>query len=101
MKGRKTGGRKTGTPNKRTLENERKARESGLMPLDYALKVMRDPNVEPQRRDWACQTAIPYLHARRAPEDKKGNIVPPMVYTHPSLEADGSDVAEDKSELLH
>ncbi len=82
MKGRKTGGRKTGTPNKRTLENERKARESGLMPLDYALEVMRDPNIESDRRDWACQTAMPYLHARRAPEDKHGETATYILTTN-------------------
>ena len=74
--GRKTGGRQKGTPNKRTLADEAKARKSGLMPLDYALKVMRDPNEEKSRRDWACQTALPYLHARRAPDDSQGNAQP-------------------------
>lgn len=82
MKGLKTGGRVKGTPNKRTVREQKAAEKKGLMPLDYALKVMRDPNVEPQRRDWACQTAMPYLHARRAPEDKHGETATYILTTN-------------------
>ena len=52
----KTGGRQRGTPNKTTLElrrlqEELEDRESDEMPLDYMLRVMRDPVVDPARRD--------------------------------------------------
>jgi hypothetical protein len=84
----KFGGRKKGTPNKRTLAEAEKARKSGLMPLDYMLKVMRDPSADPERRDEMAKGAAPYLHAKRAPEDKAGNTVPPMIYTIPDLEGE-------------
>src|SRR6516165_6305614 len=50
--GRKTGGRKKGTPNKRTSVLATKteaavAGSEGEMPLDYMIRVMRDPTTEP------------------------------------------------------
>ena len=50
------------------------------------LKVMRDPKADKERRDDMARAAAPYLHARRAPEDKQGKTVPPMIYMHPPLE---------------
>ena len=87
MKRRKTGGPKKGSKNKRTLELDKKAAE-GLTPLDYLLQVMRDETVDDARRDEAARAACPFLHARRAPEDRLGKTVPPMVYTTPNLESD-------------
>ena len=55
------------------------------------LSVMRKLKADVLRRDDMARAAAPYLHARRAPEDKKGATVPPMLYVHPSLEDDGSD----------
>ena len=40
-KGRKTGGRKKGTPNKITAAREANIAASGLTPLDFMLGVMR------------------------------------------------------------
>lgn len=40
-------------------------------PLDYLLHVMRDRGVEPERRDRAAIAALPYVHARKAPANKK------------------------------
>jgi hypothetical protein len=87
MKRRKTGGRKKGSKNKRIVELDKKASE-GQTPLDYMLEVMRDENAESERRDEMAKAAAPYLHPRRAPEDKHGKTVPPMIYTTPNLEAD-------------
>jgi hypothetical protein len=42
----------------------REAEASGLMPLQWMLKVMRDPQASPARRDWAAQAAAPYLYSR-------------------------------------
>jgi len=53
--GRKTGGRKKGTPN-----NE------GLQPLDYMLQVMRDPTASEVRRDMMAKAAAPYRHPQLA-----------------------------------
>jgi hypothetical protein len=50
------------------------------------LEVMRDQSVDGTRRDDMAKAAAPYLHPRRAPEDKQGRTVPPMIYTHPPLE---------------
>jgi hypothetical protein len=33
-------------------------------PLDYMLRVMRDPAVEPARRDDMAKLALPYLHPK-------------------------------------
>lgn len=78
----KTGGRQKGSRNKRTTEIE----ASGKLPLDFLLEIMRD-----ETKDWgmrldAAKAAAPYVHARRAPEDKGGNTVPTIIYTHPPLE---------------
>lgn len=35
-------------------------------PLEYGLSVMRDPRVEPDRRDRMCIALLPYLHKRIA-----------------------------------
>ena len=69
--GRKTGGRKRGTPNKRTSVLAAKAEASGdgapgEMPLDYMLRVMNDPATEPHRRDAMAKAAAPYLHPQLA-----------------------------------
>lgn len=35
-----------------------------LMPLEYMLKVMRDPSVDVERRDRMAVVAAPYCHAK-------------------------------------
>jgi hypothetical protein len=37
-------------------------------PLDYMLSVMRDPAVEPGRRDEMAKLALPYMHPKAAAE---------------------------------
>jgi len=46
-----------------TLEN--------ITPLEYLLRLMRDPSAAPHRRDRAAITAAPYLHARAVEKGKK------------------------------
>jgi hypothetical protein len=36
---------------------------SGETPLDYMLRVMRDPTVETTRRDYKAKAGAPYCHA--------------------------------------
>jgi hypothetical protein len=65
--GRKTGGRKRGTPNKRTsvLAAQAEAADavaSGEEPIDYMLRVINDPTVEHSRRDAMAKAAAPYRH---------------------------------------
>ncbi len=72
----KTGGRQRGSLNKRTLMEQQQtktivqaAKEAGLTPLEYMLKVMRDPETPPQRRDDMAKACAPYVHPRLASVD--------------------------------
>src|SRR5262249_60894533 len=65
--GERRGGRKKGTPNRRTSVLAAKAEAAaagvdGEQPLDYLLRIMRDPTTEPHRRDAAAKAAAPYIH---------------------------------------
>src|SRR6516165_6218472 len=86
-------GRKKGTRNKKTLELmaredaakllEAKALENDL-PLDHLLRVMRDPTVEPHRRDTMAKAAAPYVHPTLAAVahkhlDAQGNVIAPTI----------------------
>jgi hypothetical protein len=62
--GFKTGGREKGTPNRATSDMRREIAESGEMPLEYIVRVMRDETVEQSRRDHMAKAAAPYLHPR-------------------------------------
>jgi hypothetical protein len=79
-KGKHTGGRKPGSKNKATIERELieetavsrieavlKAAGielSSILPLDYALAVLRHPDSTPEQRRWACEKALPFCHAK-------------------------------------
>ncbi|HEX9146691.1 MAG TPA: hypothetical protein VGA09_20660 [Candidatus Binatia bacterium] len=56
-RGRKTGGRKKGSLNKRTREIE--LSRNGLLPLDYMLGVKRDEKADPYRRHKMAKAAAP------------------------------------------
>ena len=62
-RGRKTGGRKRGTPNRRTIA-QREIVASGMMPLEFLCSVYRDPRLSLARRIEAAKCAAPYIHAR-------------------------------------
>jgi hypothetical protein len=70
--GIKTGGRKKGSKNKRKAVAELmsdvvvQAAQSGETPLEYMLRVMRDPTQKDHRRDEMAKAAAPYVHARLA-----------------------------------
>jgi hypothetical protein len=70
--GRKTGGRKKGTPNKATATTAAEIAASGLTPLDFMLDVLRDDKRKPEERMDAAKAAAPYVHPRLAPVDKDG-----------------------------
>jgi hypothetical protein len=72
--GRKTGGRKKGSLNKVTAAQRAEIVASGETPLDYMLRVMRDPSVEHTRRDEMAKAAAPYVHSRLASVDHSGGI---------------------------
>ena len=63
----KTGGRKQGSKNRRTalLDN---AAKKGTLPLDYMLKVVRDPKADKERRDdmgQSCRALSPRTQSAR------------------------------------
>jgi hypothetical protein len=64
--GFKTGGRKKGSLNKVTSEMKVAIAASGETPLDYMLRVMRDPKADAHRRDDMAKAAAPYIHPRLA-----------------------------------
>ena len=57
-------GRPKGAVNQRTRTFERNIKNSGLIPVEYLLGVMRNPRASAQRRDWAAAAAAPYIHPR-------------------------------------
>jgi hypothetical protein len=57
-------GRPKGTANKSNEAARRKAAETGETPMEYMLRVMRDPTVDHDRRDKMAQAAAPYVHAK-------------------------------------
>lgn len=67
--GRKTGGRKKGTPNKATAARQVQIAASGLTPLDFMLSVMRDEQADTATRLDAAVKAAPYVHPKLAAID--------------------------------
>jgi hypothetical protein len=57
-------GRPKGSRNKRTCALVEAAQNGGELPLDYMLRVMRDPNAAAKRRDEMAKAAAPYLHSK-------------------------------------
>ena len=51
---------------------------AGITPLEYMLAVVRDPSVEYRRRDQMAQAAAPYIHARLASTEVKGDQDKPI-----------------------
>ena len=83
--GKKTGGRRKGTPNRRTAEMRAEMAASGEMPLAYMMRVMRDPTTEPHRRDAMAKAAAPYVHPTLAAVahrhlDAQGRPTTPVVH---------------------
>ena len=94
-KGFKTGGRKKGSKNKRTLEIEE--RSNGITPLEFMLKVMRNSKNPVAVRCEMAKAAAPYLHAKRAAENGHGRTMPPVVYVTPDLEEPEDDSPKQTS----
>jgi hypothetical protein len=71
--GKKTGGRIAGTPNKTTAHRQVAAAQSGMMPVEFMLHVMRgefdkigmtQDDITPPLRMTAAKDVAPYLHPR-------------------------------------
>ena len=83
----KTGGRKRGTPNKRTLALQAGFIAAGVpleladkpsrqLPLDFLLEVMADERHPVATRVDAANAAAPYVHFRKGLVDTSGRDVP-------------------------
>lgn len=70
--GIKTGGRQKGTPNKATSAFVKEIKATGETPLEYKLRVMRDPTVEHDRRDKMAIAAAPFIHPKLAAIEHTG-----------------------------
>lgn len=57
-------GRKPGVPNRATAEKRAEIEASGLTPLDYMLKLLRDEEMPRDVRLDAAKSAAPYVHPR-------------------------------------
>jgi hypothetical protein len=62
--GERRGGRQKGTPNKASAAREAAIRKSGLTPLDYMLKLMRNRKLDQDTRLEAAKAAAPYVHPK-------------------------------------
>jgi len=90
-------GRPKGSRNKRTLALLEAAQTGGEMPLDYMLRVMRDPSAPAKRRDEMAKAAAPFLHAKLASVEQRVSADPdmPPVQTHLRIsfvKPDGTEV---------
>jgi hypothetical protein len=83
--GFKTGGRTAGTLNKRTQDMLDEITSTGETPLQYMLRVMRNPEASPARRDAMAIAAAPYVHSKLAQVDatpqEKQNIIGVRLWT--------------------
>ena len=57
-------GRKPGTINRFSKDLLEKASQSGLLPVDYMLGVMRDESLDSRLRIDAAKAAAPYVHQK-------------------------------------
>jgi hypothetical protein len=88
---RPNAGRKVGSLTKRTRDIAEAAAASGETPLDYMLRVMRDPAVDDGRRDEMAKSAASFIHAKLASTHVTADanaLVPSVVFT--TLYEDGS-----------
>ena len=77
-KGKKSGGRQKGTPNKATAQRQREVAASGEVPLEYLLKVMRDEHASLEARFEAAKAAAPYVHPKLASVEHAGEETGPI-----------------------
>ena len=82
MKGgkREGAGRPKGAKNKSTEERMAALLEGGETPLEYMLRVLRDPATEHKRRDDMARGAAPYIHPRLATTEISGNSDKPIAH---------------------
>ena len=47
--------------------------DAALLPLDYMLQVLRDPETSATEKRWAAEKSAPYLHPRLSSVDHRGD----------------------------
>ena len=57
-------GRPLGALNKKTAQKLEEIAKTGELPLDYMLRIMRDPTQDHTRRDEMAKAAASYVHPR-------------------------------------
>lgn len=72
-------GRKPGASTRLNEQARKQAAEGGLMPLDFMLSVLRDENNTTEDRMDAAKAAAPYVHAKLASVEHKGEGGGPLV----------------------
>jgi len=75
-------GRPRGSRNKRTRTLIEAAEAGGDMPLDFLLRLMRNPGAPITRRLEAAKVAAPFLHPRLCPVEPKPITDPEKLETH-------------------
>jgi len=71
---REGAGRPAGSPNKANEETRQAVIASGLTPLEYMLRVMRDDAADEAKRLDAAKAAAPYVHQRLAAVEHSGGV---------------------------
>ena len=67
-------GRPKGAPNRVNSEMRERILQSGISPLEYLIRLMRNSKATKERRDWAAAQAAPYPHARLAAMEVSGRV---------------------------
>jgi hypothetical protein len=71
-------GRKPGSLTKRTRDIAEAAAAAGETPLDFLLRIMRDPSLPDGQRMDAAKNAAPYCHSRLNATTLKGDADGPL-----------------------
>lgn len=58
----------------KAARRRRATTDAGQSPLEYMLRVMRDPAVDEKRRDDMAKAAAPYLHAKISTVEAKVEV---------------------------
>jgi hypothetical protein len=102
--GERRGGRKLGTPNKKTLLRnafiDAVAADPNLLPLDFFLRLMHQPTLPLAIRVHAAEEALPFVHAKPRPPKQlpaplsQDGSSKPRVKLRRKPDADPSDLDE-------
>lgn len=78
---REGSGRPAGSISRRHAEVLASALASGITPVEFMLRTLRDENADPKERAWAAEKSAPYVHARPAPLERTVEIELPETST--------------------